>query len=170
MALLDATGQPVPDPWAWVGDGEPVPADRSPIVTPARLKAEGVALAGRDQPLGVRLASHEGAETLEAFLPALSLVAVEFPKFRDGRGFTTARSLRERFGFTGDVRAFGHVLPDQYTFLVRCGFSTVALREGQEADAWRTALGLVTVTYQRAQTGANPVSLLRRRFGAGAGS
>jgi uncharacterized protein (DUF934 family) len=64
---------------------------------------------------------------LEDIAPRLAEVArieVEFPKFRDGRGFTLARTLRERYGFKGDIRATGHFIPDQFAALVACGFTS----------------------------------------------
>jgi uncharacterized protein (DUF934 family) len=61
------------------------------------------------------------AEILAPYLAQLSLVAVNFPTFRDGRGFTQARSLRERLAFRHEIRATGNILPDQYAFLLRCG-------------------------------------------------
>jgi len=170
MLLLD-NGQTRPDGWVRVADGQPLPT-RAPTLLPlARLLAEGSALAPLpDRPLGVWLASHEGAETLAPHLSRLALVAVDFPRFRDGRGFTTARTLRERYGFAGEIRATGHVLPDQFAFLLRCGFTSVALREGQDPAVWRHALAAVTVTYQRGMDGAGPVSLLRRRFAPAGGA
>ncbi|MBU6448783.1 MAG: DUF934 domain-containing protein [Rhodospirillales bacterium] len=65
--------------------------------------------------------------SLEEVLPrlaGLAVIAVEFPKFRDGRGFTTARALRERHFYKGDLRATGHFLPDQFAFLIACGFTS----------------------------------------------
>jgi uncharacterized protein (DUF934 family) len=64
---------------------------------------------------------------LTEILPRLSelgVIAVEFPKFRDGRGFTIARALREHHGYKGDIRAVGHFIPDQFASLVSCGFSS----------------------------------------------
>src|SRR5579872_7524737 len=57
-------------------------------------------------------------EELAPFLPHLALIAIEFPKFRDGRGFSLARALREQHGFDGEIRAIGHLLPDQHAFLL----------------------------------------------------
>ncbi|MCR6628611.1 MAG: DUF934 domain-containing protein [Magnetospirillum sp.] len=57
----------------------------------------------------------------------LDLVVIDFPRFRDGRGFTLARTLRERYGFTGEIRAQGNLLPDQLSLLQRCGFSSIAV-------------------------------------------
>ena len=78
---------------------------------------------------------------LPAAFDGLALIAVRFPKFRDGRGFSQIRALRER-GCLGEIRAVGNVLPDQFLSLVRCGVSTVALPEGADPAVWRAVLGL----------------------------
>ncbi|HEV7372089.1 DUF934 domain-containing protein [Arenibaculum sp.] len=168
MALLDQQGRPVPDAWHTVADGAPVPADRPAIVPLSRLAAERDDLAARTAPLGVKLGTGELAEHVAPYLGLVSLVAVEFAKFRDGRGFSTARELRERHGFAGEIRALGHTLPDQYRFLLRCGFTTVAIPDDRDAAAWTAALGRIAIAYQRAADEAAPVSLLRRRL-AGVG-
>ena len=73
-------------------------------------------------------AIHLGPDAkLEEIAPRLGDVArvgIEFPKFRDGRGFTIARTLRERFGYKGDIRAMGHFLPDQFGAMIACGFTS----------------------------------------------
>ncbi len=86
----------------------------------------------------------EPASSIDALLPnlgTLKCIAVSFPKFRDGRGFTHIRALREN-GFKGEIRAVGHVLPDQFLSLCRCGVSTVTLPEGAAPALWRNVLAL----------------------------
>lgn len=75
----------------------------------------------------VLLKPEDRIEALAPFLDRLELVVVQFPGFRDGRGFTQARALREYLGFEGEIRAEGHILPDQALFLKRCGVDTVVL-------------------------------------------
>jgi uncharacterized protein (DUF934 family) len=72
----------------------------------------------------VRLAPDARLEDLAPRLAQIARVEIEFPKFRDGRGFTLARRLRERFGYQGDIRATGHFLPDQFAALAACGFTS----------------------------------------------
>jgi len=80
-------------------------------------KAEIIA----ETPADLRLTSDaKPADTLTG----LAVVEIEFPKFRDGRGFTLARALRERQGYKGDLRAVGHFIPDQFRFLIECGFTS----------------------------------------------
>ena len=74
-------------------------------------------------PAGLLLAPDADLAALPQELQAFAVIAVEFPKFRDGRGFTHARTLRQR-GYQGDIRAVGHFLPDQFLALQACGFSS----------------------------------------------
>ncbi|MFD2437431.1 DUF934 domain-containing protein [Modicisalibacter luteus] len=76
------------------------------------------------------------------------LVAIDFPAFTDGRGYTLARLLRERYGFTSEIRAIGDVLVDQLFYMTRCGFDALALREDQHLDDALRALGAFSVSYQ----------------------
>ena len=120
-------------------------------------------LGGRNAPLGVALSSNTPPEAVAPFLDRLSLVVVPFPVFRDGRGFTLARTLRERYGFEADIRAVGHILVDQYSFLLRCGFSTVEAPASADPARWDAALRHYHIVYQAAQTDDQPLSLLRRK-------
>jgi uncharacterized protein (DUF934 family) len=115
----------------------------------------------------VRVPGATPAAELAPFLPALKLVVVEFPKFRDGRGFTLGRTLRERYGFTGEIRAAGHILPDQHVLLLRCGFTGVELPEGADPAVWQAALGRYHVAYQPAMTADSPLARHRRRLTLG---
>lgn len=90
----------------------------------------------------VMLPPDAAVERLAPRLEELELICVDFPKFRDGRGFTLARRLRQVFGFAGDVRAVGHVLPDQFAALVDCGFSTIATPPAHPPEQWRQEAGL----------------------------
>ena len=163
MALLDTAGQTVEDIWSTIDDEAPLPEGPA-LVTLARLEREGDALAGRNSPLGVVAPSNMKPEaSLAPFLDRLSLVAIEFPVFKDGRGFTIARALRERFGYQGEIRAVGHILPDQYVHLRRCGVTTVEIPDGTESR-WREALSFYDIAYQPAITDDRPLSLLRRRL------
>jgi uncharacterized protein (DUF934 family) len=145
----------VTDPWHSLADDEAVPNDRPVIVSWKRFQAERAAWAGRGQPLGVRVPSDVPADAIAAELPHLALVALEFPKFADGRAFSTARLLRERCGFKGELRAVGEVLRDQLLFMARCGFDAFEIAEACAADAL-PAFREITVAYQPAADGALP--------------
>ena len=160
--LLDAAA-----PWLAVGEDGFVPdfpADGGLIVPLALWRLRREDLLGRAAPVGVRLGADEGAEAIATDLEHLALVAVHFPKFSDGRGLSTARLLRERYGYEGEIRAVGDVLRDQLGFLERCGFDAFALRDDQDPDSARAAFDELSDAYQG--TVAEPRPLFRRRFAA----
>jgi uncharacterized protein (DUF934 family) len=161
MPLIE-DGRPAQDSWTSVPDGEPVPGDIPAIISFERWQAERDSFAGRNTKLGVRLKGGTLASAIAADLDRFALVAVEFPKFRDGRGFSTARELRERYGFEGEIRAVGHVIPDQYLFLKRTGFTSVEAPEGTNLDSWANALTEVSVVYQPGLAKDDPNPLIQR--------
>ncbi len=118
------------------------------------------ALLERDD-IGVWLDSDQGPEPLAPYLGELSLIAINFPKFVDGRGYSYARVLREQLGFEGELRAIGDVLHDQLFFLKRCGFDAYAIREDKDAEAALAGLSDFSETYQAGCD--QPTPLFRRR-------
>lgn len=165
MPVLE-DGRLWPNPWVAVADDEPLP-DGPAILGPARLLRDAAALAGRTAPLGLALPPDTAPAEVAPLLPLLALVTLRLPKFRDGRAFTQARALREYHGFAGEIRATGHVIPDQYTALLRCGFSTVEVPEGTDPAVWNAARRIVGIGYQPALTPDAPLSLLRRALAVG---
>jgi uncharacterized protein (DUF934 family) len=93
----------------------------------------------------------------------LAVVELSFPKFRDGRGYSSARVLRDRLGYRGEVRAVGEVLRDQWLFMLRCGVDAFEVREGTRLEDFRAALGEQTVFYQRTADGVPDIFALRQR-------
>jgi len=96
-------------------------------------------------------------------LPALKVVAVNFPKYGDGRGYSIGRLLRERYGYTGELRAVGVVARDNLQLLAQCGFDSFELRDGEDAAEALKGLDDFSESYQA--TVARPVPLFRRRIG-----
>lgn len=96
---------------------------------------------------GITLDSDDAAEAVLGLLPRLKLIAIRFPVFNDGRPFTLARRLR-RDGYAGELRAIGHVLPDQYAFLLQCGFDCVEIGKADDPAVWRAALKRLPMSYQ----------------------
>jgi uncharacterized protein (DUF934 family) len=92
------------------------------IVSKARWLADRDQLASRAEPIGLHLDGGAAVEDIAADLARFALITVSFPKFSDGRAFSTARLLRERFRFAGELRAIGNVLADQIPFMRRVGF------------------------------------------------
>lgn len=160
---LIKNGRAVDDPWVTLDDDAPLPATGQVIVSLARFRAQRSTLLERGGPLGVRLKSAELAAEIGADAPLLDLIAIEFPTFRDGRGYSTARLLRERWGFAGELRAVGNVLRDQLLFMHRCGFDAFDVADGDAVELWRKAIAEFTVFYQRAADDRVPATLLRHR-------
>ncbi|MBK9432761.1 MAG: DUF934 domain-containing protein [Sphingomonadales bacterium] len=108
----------------------------------------------------VRLEPDDDARALIPHLGRLALIEVAFPKFRDGRGYSSARILREA-GFTGELRAQGDVLVDQIPLMKRCGFDSFAPEAPQNQAAVDAALARYDHVYQGAADAAGPVWKLR---------
>ena len=108
----------------------------------------------------VRLEPDEDARALIPHLDRLALIEVAFPKFRDGRGYSSARILREA-GYTGELRAQGDVLVDQIAYLKRCGFDTFAPEKSLNPADVEAALTRWPEHYQGAADGAVPIWKLR---------
>jgi uncharacterized protein (DUF934 family) len=139
-----------------VADEDAIPAGPV-ILSLTRFQAEGDALIGAGQSVGVRVQSDEAVEDLAYDLPRLALVALVFPKYRDGRAYSSAALLRQRLGYAGEVRAVGDVLREQAGFMVRCGIDAFAVSDGSTADDWAAAAGRFRHVYQRAVDARPPV-------------
>ncbi|MBJ7417036.1 MAG: DUF934 domain-containing protein [Niveispirillum sp.] len=163
MPVLDR-GLPIDDRWTDLADDQDIPAEGAVIVSLERWRTERDALTSRRDAVGVRLKSNQLATEIADDLGSLSLVALEFPKFRDGRAFSAARELRERFDYKGEIRAFGHIIPDQYLFLTRVGVDTVVVPADRVGPAWAHALKEISVAFQPALGSEEGTSLLRRHL------
>ena len=106
------------------------------IVTAARFLADAEALSQREAPVGVIWPNNRPIAELAPYLDRLALVALVFPLFRDGRAYSQARILRERYGFGGELRATGQVLRDQFLFLLRAGFDSFEVTKEIDAAAF----------------------------------
>jgi uncharacterized protein (DUF934 family) len=157
----------VADDWAVLrldGGADPatvaVPEGRI-IVPLAVWLAQRAALAARaPEALGVWIAPHERPEALAGALAAFAVVAVDFPKFSDGRGYSIAYNLRRRLGWTGELRAIGDVLRDNLFAMQRCGFNAFATRPDRSIEDALLGLTVFSETYQAAVD--NPLPLFRR--------
>lgn len=89
----------------------------------------------------VQLPPDARLEEIAPQITAAGRIEIEFPKFRDGRGFTLARTLRERFGFKGDIRATGHFLPDQFGAMKACGFTSFMTPPEHEPGQFAAVIG-----------------------------
>lgn len=146
--VLNRNG-PIADAWQRLADDAPIPAGASVLVSFARLKNEHNALFATAGAVGVDVGGDVELEDLEPFLPRLGLIVVRFASMRDGRPFSVGRLLRERYGFTRDLRAVGEFIPDQVLFLLRCGFSSFEVGPNFSAEALKHSVAAYTVWYQR---------------------
>jgi len=142
-----------------------VPA-RGDVIVPLALwlarREDFLAYSGK---LGVWIDANEGPEALAGDVQRFPLIAVNFPKFGDGRGYSIARLLRERYGYKGELRAIGDVLHDHLYFMEQCGFDAFALRKDQDTQEALSAFDTFSDSYQA--TVLRPVPLFRRRLAAG---
>jgi uncharacterized protein (DUF934 family) len=123
-------------------------------------KSALIASRSKDE-LGVWLAPDDEPADVVTDFDKLSVIAVDFPVFRDGRGFSIGRLLRERYNWTGELRAIGDVLRDQVFFHYRCGFDAYAVRADKDINDALNAFNEFTELYQGAND--NPEPLFRRR-------
>ena len=126
---LVKSGQIVEDPFVRALDDAPIPHGVPVIVPGARFIADARDLVQRDAPIGVLWPNDRKVAELAPWLDRVSLVALVFPKFRDGRAYSQARLLRERFGYRRELRATGDVLRDQFQFLLRAGFDAFEVKK-----------------------------------------
>jgi uncharacterized protein (DUF934 family) len=149
------------DPYLAVADDAALPESAAAIVSLARFEKERAALLARNAPIGVRLKADESPERLGDDAPRLSVVVIEFPKFRDGRGFSWARMLRTRLGFGGEVRAVGDFLYDQIAYQRRVGFDAWEVPEGFALANFAKAFAEITNVYQPSADGRKTIRELR---------
>ncbi|HET9976251.1 MAG TPA: DUF934 domain-containing protein [Burkholderiaceae bacterium] len=139
------------DPWRTLGGDDGPPVSITPVPHLLLDLAQWHAVRASwpaGTPVGVRLANDQDVEGLEADLPRLALVALQFPKWVDGRAYSQARLLRSRYRFAGEVRATGDVVADMLPLLQRTGFDAVVLRHDQSIEVAERALGYFPGHYQ----------------------
>jgi uncharacterized protein (DUF934 family) len=149
------------DGFVTLADDAPLPQSGGAIVSLSRFQKERDSLLARNSPIGVQLKAEENPELLGADVQRFSVIALEFPKFRDGRAFSWARMLRTRLGFTGQIRAVGDFLYDQVAYQKRVGFDAWVVPEGFSIDQFRRALTEMTNVYQPSADGKKTIRELR---------
>jgi uncharacterized protein (DUF934 family) len=157
-------GEIQPDNWQYLDETQAdiLSLPEGDIVVPLTFWQDNKqALSERPGRLGVCLESHEEPEQIAVDLSSFSVIAVNFPSFMDGRGYSTARILRDRYHYQGDIRAVGDVLPDQLFYMRRCGFSSFVIKEDKDINDAVKCLNTIRHTYQAASDNPNP--LFRQR-------
>jgi uncharacterized protein (DUF934 family) len=153
----------VNDRWTLIRDVEhfaALPEDAAVIVPLAYWQQQRDALSARGD-VGVWLAPSDDPATLTDDVGQLPLIAVDFPQFTDGRGYSIGRLLREKYHYTGELRAIGEILRDQLLYLHACGFNAFAIRAERDlADALK---GFADFSDSYQSTVVRPVPLFRRR-------
>lgn len=138
------------DPWRTLEEGEPIPGDAPVILSYEGFRGANGGLSGHNGKLGIQLRSDQPPDLIADEVARFDLIALEFPKLADGRSFSHARMLRQRHGFTGELRAVGDVFRDQIFFMLRCGFDSFAIPEDRDPAGAIAALEDFTVAYQAA--------------------
>jgi len=158
--ILD--GRIVANEWLSLADDAALPAAGKVIVSLKRFRAERAALDGSGLAVGVRIPNTEDVATLAQELAAQPLIALEIPKMADGRAYSQARVLRERYAYRGEIRAQGDVLRDQLFHMSRCGINAFELRADQDAQDCLRAFSDYDLAYQRGADGIETVWQKRR--------
>lgn len=152
MPLLKS-GQIVEDTWLHLDDKQEVPARGDIVVSLERWFDENETLRFRDGKIGIRLKNDQSPAQVADDLDAFDAFVLEFPKYTDGRAYSAARLLRDRYGFEGEVRASGEVLIDQYGMMQRCGFNAYEIGDDADVPAWQAAEKRISSHYQPAADG-----------------
>ncbi|PTM43400.1 DUF934 domain-containing protein [Bosea sp. 124] len=170
MLLLDRNGA-VEDGWTRT-EGAAI-GNLSQALVSFEALPDALSQLAPGQQVGVLLSNALPASALEPFLKRLSLVAIAFPAFADGRGFSLAKAIR-RAGYAGVLRASGPLIPDQFDYALACGFDEIELPEGSAARQsvlqWQQARGRLSQTYQRGYRREGNILDRRRIARAAAGS
>ncbi len=162
MALIK-DGQLVDDAFVYIDDDATLPADGAVIVTLERWQSSREALLQRAEPVGLRLRSDQPPELIGAGLDKLAVVALEFPGFRDGRAYSYARLLREKYDYRGELRAVGDVLLEQLHFMVRTGIDAFEIHSEDPKGDFGIAATDFSVWYQPTADGRRTAVELRRQ-------
>lgn len=150
----------VEDNWRHLDDEAPI-VEGNITVSLTRWQEQHETLCHHQHGLGIRLAGDEPLEEIVPDLGRFQLIVLLFPAFTDGRCYSFARLLRERYHFKGEIRAQGDVLYDQLFFMAQCGFNSFELAEPKQLDMALTAFDAFSESYQA--TVLRPEPLYRRR-------
>ena len=161
MSKIIRNKQVVDDDWTAIADDAELPTSGRVILSLKRWQEVRDALKTGDVVAGVRIPNNVDLATLWDQLKDRPLIAIEFPAFGDGRAFSQARLLRERYGYKGEIRAVGDVVRDQIFFMHRTGIDTIVPRADQDLAVCLTAFRDFTVPYQGSAD--QPVSVFQRR-------
>ena len=155
-------GEITRDDFVHVGEDLPLPEEGAVLVSATRFLADPELLLRHEGRIGVIWPNGRDVDALVPYLDRLATIALVFPTFRDGRAYSQARLLRERFGYRGEVRATGQVLRDQFVFMLRAGFDAFDVKKQSDAEAFAQTVKRYSVFYQ--PTGDGRLTALHRRM------
>jgi uncharacterized protein (DUF934 family) len=156
-------GQVIDDSWPLLADtenAESIQAPKGQAIVALEVWQAQPALQERDD-IGVWLDNSVDLSAVSEEIIKCPLIAIHFPVFMDGRGFSLARLLRERYGYTGEIRAIGHVIRDQLCYLKRCGFNAFSFNNDVDLQAATASLNDFSEAYQTSVD--QPMPLFKRR-------
>ena len=159
---LVKNGNIATDAFVHVADDAPIPGDGAILVPAARFLEDPEALLRRVGRTGVIWPNNRDVDDLVPYLDRLAVIGLVFPTFRDGRAYSQARLLRERYDFRAELRATGQVLRDQFVFMLRAGFDAFDVKKESDAAAFAATAKRYSVFYQ--PTGDGRVTALNRRM------
>ena len=159
---LIKNGEIAEDSYRRLLDDAPLPDEGAVLVAADRLLANKDAIARHRGAVGVLWPNDRNLSELASHLDRLALIALGFPSFRDGRAYSQARILRERYAFRGELRATGQILRDQFLFLLRSGFDALEVTKEPDVAAFTDSVRRFSVFYQPGADGSLPV--FRRRL------
>jgi len=159
---LVKSGRVATDTFVHLADDAELPGDGAVLISAARFLENPEAISRRLGKTGVTWPNNRDVDDLVPYLDRLAMVALVFPTFRDGRAYSQARLLRERYGFKGELRATGQVLRDQFLFMLRAGFDAFEVKKEADAEAFTSTAKRYSVFYQ--PTGDGRLTALHQRM------
>ncbi len=146
-----------------VSGQDEIDTDGPIIVSLPQWQAQREELQQRSAAIGIRLKSDESPEAIAGEVDIFDVIALEFPAFRDGRAYSYARLLRERYGYEKELRAVGDVLMEQLHFMARVGFDAFEIGGDDPLGAYRTAMEDFSIWYQPTGDGRPVARKMRHR-------
>ncbi len=151
----------VEDSWQLLGMDDPL-TEGDIIVPFERWQAAREQLLAHNGSVGVKISAGQDLSEVVESLTHFEIIALAFDKFSDGRGYSYAHLLRQRYHYTGEIRAVGDVLHDQLAYMARCGINSFMLCDGEDLQEALRAFDDFSIHYQTATDGAEPICRQRQ--------
>jgi len=159
---LVKNGKITGDAFVHIADDAEIPGDGAILISSTRFLGDPETLSRRTGKTGVIWPNNRDVDDLVPYLDRLAVIGLVFPTFRDGRAYSQARLLRERYSYRGELRATGQVLRDQFVFMLRAGFDAFEVKKESDAEAFALTAKRYSVFYQ--PTGDGRITALHRRM------